>query len=214
MRQTSDMTAIVDDPPISEPAPDPVSPVSPEVAAKIADQWEAVQKVALGVARKLTKGTPNANDEAEELVDKAFMALLEGRRQWDPVTDLTALVCGIVGSYWTHRVRELDRQAQLDRDDTGGPPASAPDPERLLSLKREHEERVAQLDELAREFPEDSLEREVIRLTREDITEPAQQAELLGIEDVHEIYNARRNLGNAMERLQRARRKQAQGGGP
>jgi RNA polymerase sigma factor (sigma-70 family) len=213
MRQTSDMTATVDDPPVSEPAPDPASAVSPEVAAKIADQWEAVQDVALGVARKLTNGTPNANDEAEELVDKAFIALLEGRRQWDPDTDLTALVCGIVGSYWTHRVRELDRQAELDPDDTGGPPASAPDPERLVDLKREHEERAAQLDELALEFPEDRRERDVIRLTREDITEPAEQAEALGI-DVHEIYNARRNLGNAMERLQRARRKKAQGGGP
>jgi DNA-directed RNA polymerase specialized sigma24 family protein len=203
-------TPIEDDPPESGPAPDPVSP---EIARTIAEQWESVQKVALGVARRLTKGTPGANDEAEELVDKAFMAILEGRRRWEPTTDLTKFVCGIVGSYWTHRVRELERQAQLDADDTGGPPASAPDPERLLALKREHEERVAQLDELALEFQQGSLERDIVRLTRDDIVDPSEQAGELGI-DVHAIYNARRNLGNAMERIQRARRKKAQGGGP
>jgi DNA-directed RNA polymerase specialized sigma24 family protein len=207
MRQTIDMTATLEDPPLSEPAP---QPLPPEVAIKIADRWPAVQKVALGVTRRLTKGSPNERDEAEDLVEKCFMALLEGRRQWDPDTDLTKFVCGMVGSYWTHKLRELERQAALDPHDTGGPPASTPNPEALLALKREHEARVAELDELAGEFAEDSLEREVIRLTREDITEPAAQAEELGIDDVNDIYNARRNLGNAKERLERARRKRAQ----
>jgi DNA-directed RNA polymerase specialized sigma24 family protein len=208
-----------DDPPIpgrledtpdtaKPPRPPPV-PLAPEVAAMLAAQWEAAAKAALAFVRRLS----GSRREAEEIVQEAYVQILGGEQVWDPTKPLKPYLCGVVRNMWNQRDVEITRQVELDPRDTGGPAAHAPDPEHLTSLKQEHEEHLALLDELAKQFPEDSLERRVIALSREEMSEPAEQAAHLGI-DVHLLYNAKRNLGVAMARLEREKRKKAQLGGP
>jgi DNA-directed RNA polymerase specialized sigma24 family protein len=211
-----ELVTIPDDPPISDhsgavpgtPRPPPV-PLDPAAAAMMAAQWEDAEKAALAFVRRLS----GSRREAEEMVQEACVQILGGEQRWDPATPLKPYLCGVARNLWSQREVELKRQTELDPHDTGGPPAQAPDPERLVSIKREHEANVALLDELAGEFPEGSLEARIIALSRDEMSEPKEQAAHLGV-DVHLLYNAKRNLGTAMERLQRAKRKKAQLRGP
>ena len=151
-------------------------PPSPEVIARIDREWPALRK-ALGLIA--AKNAPP--QDAEDIVGEAYSSLKSGSRTWDPEANPDFAV--FAGMVVLSTARNWRGEAWNRRRDRGGfdetrqrwVVSTRLGPEQTAILKQEFERAFYEA------FRKDSLEDRLFELVKKGVSDPADQAEALGI---------------------------------
>jgi hypothetical protein len=143
----------------------------------------------------------HSREEARELMNKAYLAIREGRRTWDREKhpDVFTLVCSVLGSLSTHgRDSAAARKEAPLKHDGDGAPSSVPNPEQVALRFEKDRSRVKALANLR---TKDGIIDALISLMEDGVTSSALQAERLGV-PVEKIYAAHRRLWYLLTKLE------------
>jgi len=149
----------------------------------------------------------------EDLVFEAVTRVLEGRRKWDTDKHPDAYVYfgGVIGSLWAHfcRREKLDKESTPKEDDVFDWRTRRPrTPLELLIEKEEEQEYELLRADFEAEFKPGDRALDFLALTQDEIYDPAEQAERLGI-TIGEIYRLRERVMKTLNRfLERRKRNQ------
>jgi DNA-directed RNA polymerase specialized sigma24 family protein len=171
--------------------------IDPALHDALTHDWETIRPRLLAVAFSYSR----ARDVADDLVNETWLALREGRRTWnrDKQPSLFGFAASVVGSLWANARKGGRKKYEVSAPDNGPEysPPSAPNPEKLNTIKQEREKR---LEALVASFEGDEICRKLVALFVDGVDGASEQASALGV-SAEDIYKARKRLKTAMDRL-------------
>jgi DNA-directed RNA polymerase specialized sigma24 family protein len=145
------------------------------------------------------KLSPN---DGGDILSQAYEAIITGSRVWNREKDFVAFAKSVIDSIYKHR-RLADHRRHKKTADAPNEETTADETERTPEeriLMKETTEDAEMLKLLEEDFPPDTVEGKYIALITDEIVDPDEQAERLGV-SVKEVKNICRRVAYAIDKI-------------
>jgi DNA-directed RNA polymerase specialized sigma24 family protein len=150
-------------------------------------------------------------DEAEDLMQEAYLAIREGRRAWNREAYPTffAFAASVMRSLAGHERRSAKtrREASVGDPDATAPP-SATNPERLVMMRQEQARLAEMKKKLAAAVAADEQASALIALAEEGVVGRAEIMARLGL-CASDVIAARKRLAYAMDQIKESEKRKS-----